>query len=215
MRGAKTQRGWHAFPHGELRCVNAAPLAPAKLRRYSPDADEESGGHPAKQEDQVMAKTEVSTSNPKPAARPRDVFSAMRDEMERMFERVENGWPRWPTVFKRDSEVVVPELDVSENTNAITVEAELPGVEEKDVSVTLANGVLTIKGEKKSEKEEKGDNYYLAERSFGSFERSIRLPDTVDEAKVEAKFDKGVLKVTAAKKPEAVKAERKIEIKKS
>ena len=102
-----------------------------------------------------------------------------------------------------------------ENTNAITVEAELPGVDEKDVSVTLANGVLTIKGEKKSEKEEKSDNYYLAERSFGSFERSIRLPDTVDDAKVEAKFDKGVLKVTAAKKPEAVKAERKIEIKKS
>ena len=74
--------------------------------------------------------------------------------------------------------------------------------------------MLTIKGEKKHEKEEKGENYYLAERSFGSFERSIRLPDTVDESKIEAKFDKGVLKVTAAKKPEAVKAERKIEIKK-
>ena len=75
--------------------------------------------------------------------------------------------------------------------------------------------MLTIKGEKKQEKEEKSDSYYLAERSFGSFERSLRLPDTVDETKVEAKFDKGVLKVTAAKKPEAVKAERKIEIKKS
>ena len=75
--------------------------------------------------------------------------------------------------------------------------------------------MLTIKGEKKLEKEEKGENYYVAERSFGSFERAIRLPDTVDEAKVEAKFDKGVLKVTATKKPEAVKAERKIEIKKT
>jgi HSP20 family protein len=148
-------------------------------------------------------------------SRSRDVFSAMRDEMERVFERAEHGWPRWPALFKRDGESMVPELDVRENTNAVTVEAELPGVEEKDVTVTLANGVLTIKGEKKSEKEEKSDNYYLAERSFGSFERSIRLPDTVDDAKIEAKFDKGVLKVTAAKKPEAVQAERKIEIKKS
>ncbi len=162
-----------------------------------------------------MAKTEVGTSQSRPVSRPRDVFSAMRDEMERVFERAEHGWPRWPALFKRDGESMVPELDVRENTNAITVEAELPGVDEKDVTVTLANGVLTIKGEKKSEKEEKSDNYYLAERSFGSFERSIRLPDTVDDAKVEAKFDKGVLKVTAAKKPEAVQAERKIEIKKS
>jgi HSP20 family protein len=139
----------------------------------------------------------------------------MRDEMDRIFERFEHGWPRWPALLRREGVITVPELDVRENTNSIVVEAELPGVDEKDVTVTLVNGVLTIKGEKKQEKEEKGENYYLAERSFGSFERAIRLPDTVDEAKVEAKFDKGVLRVTAAKKPEAVKAERKIEIKKA
>jgi hypothetical protein len=80
--------------------------------------------------------------------------------------------------------------------------------------VTLANGVLTIKGEKKQQKEEKGESYHLTERSYGSFRRSLRLPDTVDDAKVEARFEKGVLKVTAAKKPEAVKAQRSIEIKK-
>ena len=162
-----------------------------------------------------MAKTEITKSSETTPSRPRDVFSAMHDEMDRVFERFEHGWPRWPTLFRREGAITVPELDVRENTNAIVVEAELPGVDEKDVSVTVANGVLTIKGEKKHEKEEKGENYYLAERSFGSFERSIRLPDTVDDAKVEAKFDKGVLKVTAAKKPEAVKAERKIEIKKA
>jgi HSP20 family protein len=83
------------------------------------------------------------------------------------------------------------------------------------VTVSLANGVLIIKGEKKHESEEKGDNYHVTERSFGSFERAIRLPDTIDEGRVEAKFEKGVLKVTAAKKPEALKAERKIEIKKA
>ena len=162
-----------------------------------------------------MAKTEISKSSETSVSRPRDVFSAMRDEMDRMFERFEQGWPRWPTLFRHDGEITVPELDVRENTRSITVEAELPGVDEKDVSVTLANGMLTIKGEKKQEKEEKGENYYVAERSFGSFERAVRLPDSVDEAKVEAKFDKGVLKITAAKKPEAVKAERKIEIKKT
>ena len=164
-----------------------------------------------------MAKTEITKSPETSVSRPRDLFTAMRDEMDRVFEQFERGFPRWPSVFRRgngDVAVMVPEFDVRENTNAITIEAELPGVDEKDVSVTMANGMLTIKGEKKQQKEEKTENYYLAERSYGAFERSLRLPDTIDETKVEAKFDKGVLKITAAKKPEAVKAERKIEIKK-
>ena len=160
-----------------------------------------------------MAKTEITKSPEKSVTGPRDIFTAMRDEMDRMFERFEHGWPRWPALFRRNGDFAVPDLDVRENTNSFVVEAELPGVDEKDISVTLANGVLTIKGEKKHEKEEKGESYYLTERSFGSFERAIRLPETVDDAKIEAKFDKGVLKVTAAKKPEAVKADRKIEIK--
>jgi HSP20 family protein len=162
-----------------------------------------------------MAKTEITKSSEKSVRAPHDIFSAMRDEMDRMFERFEHGWPRWPALFRRNGDFAVLNLDVREDTNSIVVEAELPGVDEKDVSVTLANGMLTIKGEKKHEKEEKGESYYLTERSFGSFQRAIRLPDTVDDAKVEAKFDKGVLKVTAAKKPEAIKAERKIEIKKT
>jgi HSP20 family protein len=162
-----------------------------------------------------MAKTEITKSPQTTPPGPRDIFSAMRNEMDRVFQRFEHGWPRWPTLLRGEGAIAVPELDVRESTSAIVVEAELPGVDEKDVSVTLANGVLTIKGEKKHEKEEKGENYHLTERSFGSFERSIRLPDTIDEGRVEAKFDKGVLKVTAAKKPEAVKAERKIEIKKA
>ena len=148
-------------------------------------------------------------------SRPRDIFGAMREEMDKMFERFEHGLPRWPTLFRQGNGIVVPELDVRENSTSITVEAELPGVDEKDVSVTLANGVLTIKGEKKQGKEEKGENFYRTERSYGAFERSLRLPDTIDEAEVDAKFDKGVLTITAAKKPEAVKAERRIEIKKA
>ena len=161
-----------------------------------------------------MAKTEIEKSPDTAVSRPRDIFGAMREEMDKMFERFEHGFPRWPTLFRQGNGVVVPELDVRENSTSITVEAELPGVDEKDVSVTLANGVLTIKGEKKQSREQKGEDFYRSERSYGAFERSLRLPDTIDEAKVDAKFDKGVLTITAAKKPEAVKAERRIEIKK-
>jgi HSP20 family protein len=162
-----------------------------------------------------MAKTDISKPAERPLARPRDIFSAMRDDMDKLFERFETGWPRWPAIAGQGLRLTVPDLDVRETADAITVEAELPGVDEKDVSVTLANGILTIKGEKKQERDEKTENYHVTERSFGSFERSILLPDTIDESKVEAKFDKGVLKVSATKKPEAVRTERKIEISKS
>jgi HSP20 family protein len=173
-----------------------------------------------------MAKMEISKPTDTSISRPRDIFAAMRDEMGRAFGRLETDWPRWSTfdAWPRwpgalrptaGATVVVPELDVRETTKSIVIEAELPGVEEKDVSVTLTNGLLTIKGEKKEQREEKDETHYFSERSFGAFERTLRLPDTIDETKVEAKFDKGVLTITAAKRPEAVKAERKIEIKKS
>lgn len=164
-----------------------------------------------------MANSEITKGNGGQVQRPTDVFGAMRDEMDRLFERFERGWPRWPTPLGRtfESEAMVPSIDVHDNGKQLTIEADLPGVDEKDVTVTLANGLLTIKGEKKSEREEKDKSYYLAERSYGSFERSLRLPDTIDEGKLEAQFEKGVLRVTAPKKPEAIKAEKKIEIKKS
>ena len=162
-----------------------------------------------------MAKTEITKPTETSPSRQRDIFSVMRDEMDRMFHRFEFGFPRWPTQMSREAALTVPEIDIRENANAIVVEAELPGVDEKDVTVTLANGVLTIKGEKKHQKEEKGESYHVVERSYGAFERAVRLPDTVDDAKVEAKFENGVLRVTAAKRPEAIKAERKIEIKKA
>ena len=87
----------------------------------------------------------------------------------------------------------------------LVVEAELPGLDEKDVSVTLNEGVLTLQGEKKSEREEKKDDYHLMERSYGSL--SFRVPDTIDADKAKASFEKGVLKVTIPKRAEAVKAE--------
>jgi HSP20 family protein len=131
-------------------------------------------------------------------------------EMDRLFEPFERAVPRWPTFFRGDG--VILELDVVEHSDCFTIEAELPGVDKADLSVTFANGMLTIKREKKHKKEEKDESYYLAERTYGVFERTLRLPETIDYAKVEAKFDNGVLKVTVPKRPDAVEVDRKIEI---
>lgn len=166
-----------------------------------------------------MANIEVSKLNQPAPHRFGDVFTSMRDEMDRMFERFEHGFPRWPLTLSRGNgghgrQFIVPDLDVHDNGKQLMIEVDLPGIDEKDVSVTLANGMLTIKGERKAAHEESKDDYYLCERSYGAFERSLRLPDSIDEGKVGVRFDKGVLKVIAEKRPEALKAEKKIEIKK-
>ncbi|MCR5891710.1 Hsp20/alpha crystallin family protein [Burkholderia cepacia] len=96
---------------------------------------------------------------------------------------------------------------------AYEITAELPGLEEEDVEVKLANGGLTIKGTKNEEKEEKRKDYYLHERRYGSFERYFDMPQGIDKDKIEATFKKGVLTVTLPKTPEAQKAEKKIPIK--
>ena len=94
------------------------------------------------------------------------------------------------------------------------ITAELPGMDESNIDVKFADGVLTIKGEKKEEKEEKKKDYYLSERRFGSFQRSFPVPESVDANKIEAKFVNGVLTVRLPKSPEAQKNEKKIAIKK-
>ena len=154
----------------------------------------------------------TKTSSTRPA-RTGDIFDTMRHEMNRLFDSFDRGGSGWPSLLRGTSGATSLDIDVRDDGKCLVIEADIPGVEEKDVSVTLADGLLTISGEKKTEREEKKDNYVLSERSFGSFRRSLRLPDSIDESKVEAHFDKGVLKITAPKKPDAVKSERKIEIK--
>lgn len=168
-----------------------------------------------------MASNLPVRDNGNKGSRPVDVFDAMRSEMDRLFERFHRGWPSigdWPSLPRMQgmlgSDIVVPELDLKDTGNAVVVEAELPGVDEKDVTLTVNDGLLTIKGEKKKSHEEKGENHYVMERSYGSFMRSVRLPEGIDEDKVSATFEKGVLTVTAPKKPEAVKSEKRIEIQK-
>jgi len=164
-----------------------------------------------------MTHIESSKEKSELSTRPKNIFEEMRNEMNRVLQRFEGGWPHWASVAERWPTInaVVPELDVRENDKEIVVEAELPGVDEKDISVTFNNGYLTIQGEKKAEREEKKENYYLAERSFGSFRRSLRLPETLDDSKIVANFENGVLTVTAPRLPAAAKSERKIEVKKS
>jgi HSP20 family protein len=150
-------------------------------------------------------------SEAKPMARrSEDIFDTMRREIDHIFDRWGNGGARFGAPFG----LAVPDMDIRETDKEFVIEVELPGVDEKDVTCTLQNGILTLKGVKKSEREEKKDNYYLNERSFGSFERSVRLPETADEAQVDAKFANGVLKIAVQKRADAIKPERKIEIKK-
>jgi HSP20 family protein len=107
----------------------------------------------------------------------------------------------------------MPAVDVTETENGYKVVAELPGMDEKNIEVKIANGMLTIKGEKQEDKEEEKQDYYIRERSFGSFERTFQVPDGVDLDKLDASFKKGVLTVTMPKTVEAQKAEKKITVK--
>ena len=152
-------------------------------------------------------------------------IESLRREVDRLFEDFDRDF--WRAPFRnsfQDLEPVLrrglswgasPAIDIVDKNEAYQVVAELPGMDEKNVEVKLVNGSLTIKGEKRDEKEEKKKDYYLHERSFGSFERCFALPDEVDADKIDAKFSKGVLTITLPKKPEAIKPEKKIEIKAS
>ncbi len=162
-----------------------------------------------------MPNQDVTKTTSTRPARTGDIFDTMRHEMNRLFDSFDRSGAGWPSLLRGPGGMTSLDVDVRDDGKCLVIEAEIPGVEEKDVSVTLADGLLTISGEKKTEKEEKKDSYFLSERTFGSFRRSLRLPDSIDEAQVEARFDKGVLRITAPKKPDAVKSERKIEIKKT
>jgi HSP20 family protein len=105
-----------------------------------------------------------------------------------------------------------PSVNISENKDNIIVKAELPGMETKDVNVSLSGDLLTIKGEKKQEEEEEKENFYCKERYHGSFQRSFRIPSTIKADQIAAKFDKGVLKITLPKAEEAKKKEIEVKV---
>ncbi len=132
-------------------------------------------------------------------------FGALQQEIDRLFNDFGRGFP---TLGASD---LAPRMDMAETDKAIELTAELPGLEEKDVEINFADGLLTIRGEKKSEKEESNKNYRLVERNYGAFSRAIELPAGVDPAAIEASLAKGVLSVTIPKPAPGVA--KKIEVK--
>ncbi len=143
------------------------------------------------------------------ARREANPFSFLQQEIDRLFEGVARGFPNLSAFSGVTANL--PRMDVSETDKAIEIEAELPGLETKDVQINLADNVLTIRGEKKSEREEKEKDYHLVERTFGSFSRSVQLPQGVKPEDVSAEIAKGVLKVTV-KKPAPAQS-KQIEVK--
>jgi HSP20 family protein len=141
-------------------------------------------------------------------------FAEFHKEMNRLFDNFsENMFSLSP--IRRDLPEIsaaFPKMDVSETDKEFKISAELPGMDEKDIDVSVSNEVLTIKGEKKAEKEEKKPNFYRMERSYGAFQRSVPLPAEVEKDQVKASFKKGVLNIVLPKSEKAVKESKKIEI---
>jgi len=125
-------------------------------------------------------------------------FAQLQRDMTRMFDEMMRGFPS-PLMGTDVFSAMTPRIDVSETDNEICIQAELPGVSEKDIRVDLDEDILTIHGEKKHEREEKKENYFVKERSEGAFTRSIRLPYAVKPNDVRASFENGVLTVLLPK----------------
>jgi HSP20 family protein len=146
-------------------------------------------------------------------------LAKFRDELDRAVERVWRGGMS-PSSFFSDLPFAPalkglaaswPAIDVAEDDKGVTIRADVPGMEAKDVNVEVIGNTLCIRGERQEEKETKDANVWRSERSFGSFERTIALPDYIDTDKLEAKYDKGTLKITAPRIPG--EAPKRVEVK--
>lgn len=133
-------------------------------------------------------------------------LTRLRDEMDRLWE----GFFGDSRFFAPSEKRWYPSVDVVEDKNQLVVTAEVPGMDAKDIDISVSGDVLTIKGEKKQEKEEDKENYHLTERTYGAFSRSVRLPVAADMGKVDATYKRGILKITLPKKEEAKPREIKV-----
>ena len=150
-----------------------------------------------------------------PVTRGGNPIVSFQDEVNRLFSDFfgDLSMPSWARLSSEPSLAISPATDVSENDKEFKITAELPGMESKDVQITAADGYVTIRGEKKEEKKEEREGYFRQERSYGSFQRVVALPDTANFDKAEANFKNGVLTLAIPKKAGAQSKERKIEIK--
>ena len=150
-----------------------------------------------------------------------DVWHSFRGEMDRLFDRFGSGFgfpsprrmfdiePAWRSSFSFS----VPAIDMSEDEKVYKISAELPGIDAKDIDVSVSGDTLVLKGEKRQEREEKDKNYHFSERVHGSFQRSFQLPPSIDRDKLAADFSKGVLTIILPKTAQAQKPQKKIEVK--
>ncbi len=169
------------------------------------------------------ARTPAPAPQTEPAeSRAPDPFSTLRRRMERIFDDFQTGWPTlgrdlWASDFAQPMREWVGgnwgAVDLKESDHTYRFSIELPGCEEKDIDVSAANGMLTIKAEKKDEKKDEKENAHLTERRYGSFQRVFRLPEGVDRDRIDARYRNGVLEVTLPKTEQARQEARKIEIK--
>ncbi|MBX3075576.1 Hsp20/alpha crystallin family protein [Candidatus Obscuribacterales bacterium] len=139
-------------------------------------------------------------------------FASLQHEMNKLFDELRGGWNIHPSVFEQLGDFHA-KVDMKDNDKDIVVSAELPGVEMKDINISLNGETLVLKGEKKVEKEEKEKGYYRMERSYGSFYRAIPLPCEVEQNAVDAIYKDGVLTVTLPKSKDSIKNEKQINIK--
>jgi HSP20 family protein len=167
----------------------------------------------------------------KPVAKAGEIMTplaTLREEIDNIFDRFSEDWPSLPSLFgkrwtypianlerrfKLPTLEITPRVDVSETDNAYEIAVELPGMTEKDIELTLSDDSLTLTGEKKIEREEKKKNYHVSERSYGSFQRTFRVPSGVDNSKVDAAYSKGVLKISLPKTEAAKESKRSITVK--
>ena len=150
---------------------------------------------------------------------PHNPIAHFHNEVDRLFEETFRGFGLTPFSFDRPmmpgltNSMIRPTLDLGATDKAYTITLEVPGVDEKDVKIEIANDVMTIRGEKKQENEEKGKDYYRMERSYGSFQRTLSLPEDADQDGVTATFKKGVLTVNMPRKALPQRDVRQIEVK--
>ncbi len=141
---------------------------------------------------------------------PFEDIEKMRSEMDRLWDTFLFGVPQKRDLWEETA--WLPPADVSETKNEIVVNVEAPGMDPKEFDISLSEGTLTIKGEKKQEKAEEGENFHLVERTYGSFTRSILLPQEVEGDKIRASYKNGILTVTVPKIEEAKRKEIKIKV---
>lgn len=138
---------------------------------------------------------------------PADTFDWLQEQINDLFE----GFPQWPTTRGLFDRAISPAVNVVESNEGYIIECELPGVDQKNVDVTVSEGVLTIKGEKKSSEEHRDSKVYRKEMWEGSFQRTLSLPQHVDSERIDATYTDGILRISLPKKESAMP--KRIELK--